>query len=45
MMHTAHEYMQPQSESSKEASESFKEDKWLHRKASETIGHSVKACY
>lgn len=26
----AYEYMQPQSESSKEASESFKEDKELH---------------
>lgn len=30
MMHTAHEYMQAQSESSKEASETFKEGKWLH---------------
>lgn len=30
MMHTAHEYIQARSESSKEVSESFKEDKWLH---------------
>lgn len=30
MMHTAHEYIQAQSESSKEVSESFKEDKSLH---------------